>query len=60
MTTTITVDDEILPDLRLVKRVTNKRNMTETIRFILDRAGYNEKWMEYMTALLEDMREGSE
>ncbi len=53
MTTTITIDDELLPDLRLVKRAKGHKNMTETIRDILDRAGYNKKWIEYMSNLLE-------
>lgn len=53
MTTTITVEDEVVPALRLVKRVADKRNMTETVFFVLDRAGYNKEWREYMTKRLE-------
>ena len=58
MTTTITIKDELLPDLKLVKRVSGKDSMTDTIRFIMDRAGYNERWLEYMQSLLAS--EGSE
>ena len=58
MATTITINDNLLPDLKLVKRVSGKSSMTDTIRFIMDRAGYNERWLEYIESLLAS--EGSE
>jgi hypothetical protein len=53
MTTTITIDDELLTDMKLVKRVLGTKNMTETIRNLLDARGYNKEWLEYMTKVLE-------
>ena len=47
MTTSITVDDSILSDLKLVKRVKDCNSMTETIRLILDLAGFNKDWVKW-------------
>ena len=58
MTTTLTIKDQLLDDLKLVKRVLGTKNMTETIRALLDARGYNKDWLEYMTQVLE--QEGSE
>jgi predicted urease superfamily metal-dependent hydrolase len=49
----IQVEDDILDDLKLVKRVLGTKNMTETIRRIMNSANFNEKWMEAMSALLK-------
>ena len=57
MTTTITIDDELLTDLKLVKRVLGTKSLAETIRNLLDARGYNKEWLEYMTNVLE--QEGS-
>ena len=57
MTTTLTIEDQLLDDLKLVKRVLGTKNMTETIRNLLNARGYNKEWLEYMTKVLE--QEGS-
>ena len=53
MTTTLTIEDQLLDDLKLVKRVLGTKNMTETIRRLLNARGYNKDWLEYMTKVLE-------
>ncbi len=53
MTKSIQVEDSLLIDLKLVKRVLGTKSMTETIRYTMNAGGYNEKWLEYMTKLLE-------
>jgi len=53
--TSITVDDKLLQDLKLVKRVLGAENMTDTIRFLMHARGYDKKWVKQMTELLGDM-----
>ena len=53
MTKSIQVEDSLLTDLKLVKRVLGKRNMTELIRSLLDARGYDQEWLDYMTNVLD-------
>ena len=52
MTTTLTITDELLADLKLVKRVLGLSSYTEVIRSLLNSRGYDEKWIEYMNGVL--------
>lgn len=54
MTTTITVDDDILDDLKLIKRVGNHKNMSETLRHIIKRAGFTVRRLEYTAERLKE------
>jgi len=53
MTKSIQVEDSLLIDLKLVKRVLGTKNMTDTIRRLLIARGYNDEWFEHMTNVLE-------
>ena len=53
MTKSIQVEDSLLTDLKLVKRVLGSKNMTEVIRRLLLARGYNDEWFEHMTNVLE-------
>ena len=53
MTKSIQVEESLLIDLKLIKRVLGTKSMTETIRALLIARGYNQEWFEYMTKTLE-------
>ena len=52
MTTTLTITDELLADLKLVKRVLGLNSYTDVIRSLMDARGYDGKWLEYMNNVL--------
>ena len=53
MTKSIQVEESLLVDLKLVKRVLGSKSMTEVIRALLISKGYNDAWFEYMKNVLE-------
>jgi len=53
MKTTITIDPDLLQDLKLVKRVQGKKNMTEVIRGLMIARGYDDKWLKHMRFVLQ-------
>lgn len=58
MTTTITIEDDLLADLKLIKRVNvDLHNMTQVIRDLLTKAGYTEERLEYMHKFLKEWSE---
>ena len=54
MTTTITIDDDLLPDLKLIKRAKGKKNMTEVIRLLMKDAKFTKARLEYMAKFFEE------
>ena len=49
--TSITVEDDLLADLKLLKGILRKNNMTEVIRQIMHHAGYQPAFFEKMAEL---------
>jgi len=56
--TSVTIEDQLLDDLKLVKRVLGAKNMTDTIRALLNARGYDKEWLEHMSFVLS--QEGRE
>lgn len=48
----IQVEDKLLDDLKLVKRVLDTANMNDTIRELLNARGYDKEWLEHMAFVL--------
>ena len=53
--TSITVEDDLLADLKLLKGILRKANMTEVIRGIMKSAGYAPAFFEKMDELQRRM-----
>jgi len=51
-TRSLRINSDVLEDLKLVKRVLDKPNLSDTIRYLMDARGYDKKWVEYMTNAL--------
>ena len=57
MTTTITISDETLADLKLIKRAKNAGSMDEVIRQLMNLSGFNKKQLTYMRSILKEWGE---
>ena len=52
-TRSLKINAEVLDDLKLIKRVLGTDSLSETIRSLRDARGYDTKWFEHMSNVLE-------
>ena len=52
-TRSLKINAEVLDDLKLIKRVLGTDSLSETIRSLMDARGYDTKWFEHMSNVLD-------
>ena len=52
-TRSLKIHSDVLDDLKLVKRVLGTESLSDTIRHSMDKRGYDTKWFEHMSDVLD-------